>query len=337
VLQIWRWIGGLGVILGLFALAAAGEESAGEASFFAGKRLTYLVGSKPGGGYDTYVRLIARHLETQLPETEIVVRNMPGAGHILCANHLYASEPDGLTIGSFNTGLLYAQLRELDGIQFDLRKLSWIGKAAGEPRVFIVGQESGIATLSDLRSDEPRPTAASGVASASHNEQRLLARALGLSIKIITGFSGREGEMAILRGDVVGTLGSYSALRPFVEAGHARILFRVGGGSDFESIAPDARTRVTADDGQDILDLIEAHSELGRLTAAPPGVPRERLAVLRAAYAGALADPALHSEARRLGLPLAPLGGAETAARIERALDQSATTRTRLAAILEDR
>jgi len=107
---------------------AAAQESAEQ--FFGGKTLTYIVSAEPGGGYDTYGRLIARHMEKYLPVRRIVVRNVTGAGNIIGANTIYVSRPDGLTIGTFNTGLIYGQLLDLQGIRFDLTQMSWIGKMA---------------------------------------------------------------------------------------------------------------------------------------------------------------------------------------------------------------
>src|SRR5438874_1838843 len=79
-----------------------------------------------GGGYDAYGRLVTRYMQKHLPGSRIIVRNVPGAGHIVGANTLYAARPDGLTIGSFNTGLIYDQLMQREGVLFDLRKFGWI-------------------------------------------------------------------------------------------------------------------------------------------------------------------------------------------------------------------
>lgn len=308
--------------LGL-ALASTPAGADPARPFCAGETITYLVATEAGGGYDTYARLIAPHLEKRLPGCRVVVRNVPGAGNIRGTNQLYQSAPDGLTLGTFNTGLVYAQIAGLEGVRFDLRQLSWIGKAAADPRVFVAGSQSGLASVADLRaSAKPVRTAASGVGSASHNETLLLARALGLPIEPVVGYEGREGEMAILRGEVAGTLGSYSSLRPFVANGFGRYLFHVGGAGIVDASIPDARGLGVDPAAPAILDLIESQSQLGRMTAGPPGVPADRLAALRGAYLAALTDPALRAEAERLQLPLAPLGGEEVAAWIERALAQ---------------
>ena len=114
------------------------------AAFFKDKTVTYIVATDPGGGYDTNGRLVAEYMQKHLPGSTVVVQNMPGAGHLIGTNYIYASEPDGLTIGTFNTGLIYGQLAGDPGAKFDLAKMTWIGKVSSDPRVVVVSSESGI-------------------------------------------------------------------------------------------------------------------------------------------------------------------------------------------------
>jgi tripartite-type tricarboxylate transporter receptor subunit TctC len=311
-------------VLGLLAAAAAAAEGA---DFFDGRRITYIVATKPGGGYDTYGRLVAKYLEKHLPGSELVVRNVPGAGNIIGANELYAARPDGLTIGTFNTGLIYAQLLQREGVKFDLRRMSWIGKAAADPRALVVGNETGLRSIEDLRNAEsPILLASSGIGSASNTETTLLTHALGLNVKVILGYMGKDGEMGILRGEVAGTFASYSSLRPFVDNGFGRFLFHVGGDEQFGASVPSAETLVKGAEGRTIVALVKSQAELGRLTAGPPGIPADRLEALRSAYAAALDDPALRAEAQKLQIPIVPLVGEDLARRIDAALDQSPET-----------
>jgi len=295
--------------------------------FFKGKTITYIVATKAGGGYDSYARLIARHMEKQLPDTRIVIRNMPGAGHIIGTNWLYRAKADGLTIGTFNTGLIYAQLSGRNGIQFDLNRFNWIGKAASDTRVMISGHEK-ISDLQDLRTiDKPFLSASSGIGTASHFETTLLARTLGLNIKVIPGYGGNEAEMAVLRGELHGMLGSYSSLRPFVENGNGRFLWSIG---KIDSATTNLLTEPSVTQNQEaraLLNLIQATSTLSRLTAAPPDTPADRIAVLREAYLAALNSPELQQQAQHMRLPIVPESGDVVAARIERALQPSESVR----------
>src|SRR6516162_9342568 len=114
---------------GVFVLlSSTAAFAAATADYFKGKTITYIVATSPGGGYDTYGRLIARYMQKYLPGSRIIVKNVPGAGNIIGANEIYAARADGLTIGMFNTGLIYDQLIARKGVMFDLTKFSWIGK-----------------------------------------------------------------------------------------------------------------------------------------------------------------------------------------------------------------
>jgi len=286
--------------------------------FFKGKRLTYIVATKPGGGYDTFARLIARHLVKYLPVQSVVIKNIPGAGQLIGARQLDAAKPDGLTIGTFNTGLIYSQMLDPQALGMDLRRLSWVGKADHEPRVFIVGTNSGIqdfAALKRLKGDILVVSA--GKASASNIETAMIAHALGLRLKPVQGFSGTEGELAILRGDLVGMLASYSSIRTFIEEGHGRVMFYVGEKPKELGEVPSLENLASNSEGRTIAQIIATASELGRLTAAPIGIPADRLATLREAYRLTLADPDLRHEADTLKLDLAPQGGEEVRKQID--------------------
>lgn len=309
------------LLLALLALPLASRAEPA-LDHFRGKRLTIIVPTKPGGGYDDYARLIARHLPRHLPVAGVVVKNVPGAGHLVGARKLYAAKPDGLTLGTLNSGLLYDQLRGDGDSGLDLRRLSWIGKAAAEPRVLVAARQSGIVSVADLRAAGGRfHIASSGRNTAASLEAVMISKVLGLPLTPVPGFEGSEGELAMMRGDVRGMLGTYSSLRSFVEQGHGRILFFVGQrpeglAAGIPSLAELARD----DDGRAVSELIGRQAGLGRLFAAPPQVPVPILAVLRQAYLDTLSDPRLRSEAATQRLPLDPADGATVAATVAQLL-----------------
>jgi tripartite-type tricarboxylate transporter receptor subunit TctC len=311
------------------ALLTGGAAQAQD--FYEGKTLTYIVATEPGGGYDTYARLIGKYLEKQLG-AKVLIKNVPGAGHIVGTNTLWAAEPDGLTIGTFNTGLIYAQILGREGIQFDLREMAWIGKAGSDPRALVLSTKSDLASVEDLAAaTEPVKFATAGVGSASFTETQLIASALDLDIDVVPGFNGNEGEMAMMRGEIAGQVGSLSSLKPFVDNGDGVFALAIGGG---EAI-PDAASFAKTEKGRSIISLVQAMSVLGRLTAAPPGTPPERVAELRAAYAAALGDPDLLAEAKKLDVPIDPAGGEEVAALVDAALNQSPETVEIIAAAVD--
>jgi tripartite-type tricarboxylate transporter receptor subunit TctC len=314
------------------AIAACITPSAVQAEgYFEGKTITYIIATDPGGGYDTYGRLIGKYLEKHLNAGNVVFRNLPGAGHIVGANTLAASEPDGLTIGTFNTGLIYAQVLQREGVEFDLSKMGWIGKAAADPRVVILGSDSGLKTYEDLKNAAgPVKFAASGVGSASFTDTNLIAAALDLNIEIIPGYNGNEGEMAMLRNEVVGQVGSLSSLQPFVDAGNGTIALGIGG-----DVQPQAVDLADTEKGKSIANLVQALSELARFTAAPAGVPDDVLQELRDAYWASVTDPDLLAEAEKLGIPIEPANGAEVEELVKAALNQSPETVKIIAAAVD--
>ena len=312
----------LGLLIGFALLSCWSSRTAAQsgAEFFAGKTVTYIVATAPGGGYDTNGRLVAEFMQKHLPGSTFVVRNIPGAGQIIGANFIYAAEPDGLTIGTFNTGLIYGQLAGKDGMRFDLSKMSWIGKVASDPRVIVVSSQSGIETFDQLANrKEEIKFAAPGVGSASAVEQAMLVNSLGLPIKVITGYNGDEDQLAMLRGEVEGTVGSRSSFQRFVNEGHGKMIAQIGGSS---ADVPLLGTLTDGDKGKKALLLIESQSNISRVTAGPPGIPAHRLDALRTAYAAATSDPAFLAKAKQLGLPVDPATGEVLATAILRALDQ---------------
>jgi tripartite-type tricarboxylate transporter receptor subunit TctC len=318
----------------LLALGAIGPAAA-QSNLFDGKTLTYIVATKPGGGYDTMGRLVARYLEKHLPGSRIIVKNVPGAAHLIGAKTIYAADPDGLTIGSFNTGLISLQMTSKDFGDLDLVKMSWIGKAAIESRVLVVSAKSSVKSLDDFRNpDRKVKVAASGKGAASYQEIRMLSRAFNLNVDIITGFEGTEAELSMMRGEIDAYLGSASSLKSFVDNGNGKIILEIGGKPDSPYLQ--ASSIATGKAAKSIIAFIATQAQLSRLTAGPPAVPAEQLQALRDAYMAALTDPALLAEAEKLELPIAPLGGDAVADRIRAAFAQTPEAQALLKELLKD-
>ena len=303
------------------AAAMCAPTLATEPDYYQGKNVSYIVSTNAGGGYDAYARLIGGYLEHYLNADHVIIRNVPGAGHIVGANTLARSKPDGLTIGTFNAGLIYGQLQGKSVMRFDLRDFGWIGKAAGEPRAIVVSEKCSIKTMGDLlAAEEPVIFAGAGIGSASYADTRLLSEALGLNIKIIPGYGGTEGEMAMMRGEICAQLASTSSVQGFVDAGYGSYILAIGGVIDG---VPNAMEYATTDRARQIVELISALAQLGRITAAPPGTSNAQLNVLRAAYKSALEDPALLAEGKKKGRPIDPAFGDDVKQLVIAALDQT--------------
>lgn len=305
-------------------LCACAREVSDEDDFYRAKTISYIVATDPGGGYDSYARLISSYMQKNMPVDNIIVRNVPGAGHLVGANTLYRSKPDGLTIGTFNIGLVYGQLVGKEGMTFDLRDLEWIGKAAGEPRSIVVSKDCPIQTIEDLMAaDEPVKFGSAGLGSASWSDMMLLAKALELKVTVIPGFQGNEGEMSMLRGEICAIMGSTSSFLHFVEAGYGSLILSVGG--EIEGV-PNAMDVARTAKAKQLVGIIDLLAQLGRVTAAPPGTPQDRLHELRAAYQASLQDPNLLAEAKQMGKPIDTAYGDDVKQLVVRALDQSPET-----------
>ncbi|WP_331376874.1 Bug family tripartite tricarboxylate transporter substrate binding protein [Sinorhizobium chiapasense] len=297
------------------ALAEDGVE------FFNGKTINYIVATAPGGVYDTNGRLVAQYMQKYLPGSTFVVQNMPGAGHLLGTNYIYASEPDGLTFGTFNTGLLYGQLSGDPNIKFDLTKMSWIGKVASDPRIILVTKESGIESYEQMKAlKEPIKFATAGKGSASMIEATMFVKALKLPIQVVSGYNGNEDQLAMMRGEVQGVIGSRSEFQQFVDEGKGRFIAQVGG---TETDVPQLASMVDDATAKEVVGLIESQSGISRLSAGPAGIPEDRLKALRDAYKAATTDPEFIEKARALGLPVDPAVGDEVGTRVEKALDRA--------------
>lgn len=317
----------IGATLAVATVAGDGNVQAGteeDRAFFAGKTIEYIVSHSPGGGYDVYARLIARHLEKHLPGTTIAVRNVTGAGGIIGAAKLYGSKPDGLTIGTFNTGLIASQLVGIEGLRFDLRDFDWIGKASTDPRVLVVSTHTSYQSMDDLRRvQSPLLLAANGVGGLAYAQSLIFSSAADFPIKVVPGFLGTEAELAMIRGDVEAHVAAYTSMAPFVANGHGRIIFQLGARQPHPAATHPSITEYVSDpDDLRVLRFMDGQCRLMRLTAAPPGVPPERLAVLREAYMATLSDPEFLAEAERLGLSIDPMEGSEVAAAVAEMLDQ---------------
>ncbi|MBI4632553.1 MAG: hypothetical protein HY742_01480 [Deltaproteobacteria bacterium] len=289
-----------------FSLPSILNAAPADLNFYKGRIINYIVSTKPGGGYDTYARVIGKHMQKYIPGATVVIKNMPGAGHIIGANETYLAKPDGLTMGTFNTGLIYSQILKQPGIRFDLTKYSWVGKAASDQRVLVVGNKTPYMSIKDIiESKEAVKMAASGVGSSAYNETILTAVALGANMKPLPGYAGREGEMAILRGEVAGTNGAYTGLLGFIKAGECRVLLQIGARKhkDMPNV-PLASELKLSPKGKALFQLIVAVNELGRLTGAPPNVPAGRLQVLRDAYKKAVTSPEFLREVEKMGLDI---------------------------------
>jgi tripartite-type tricarboxylate transporter receptor subunit TctC len=297
-----------------------------DVAFYNGKTVTFVVATSAGGGYDTYARQIAPYIQKYLPGSTVIVKNSPGAGHIIGANEVYAAKPDGLTFGTFNTALIFSQIVGAQGIQFDLTKYSWIAKLSSDNRVLLMGAKTPYKTFDDAvkaSATTPVVLSSAGVSSASNIDALLLQQAMGLKVKMIAGYTGNDSDLAILRGEVEGEVGSASSLAHFVDSGDGRILLQIGMKKDpalgnvplLSDIAPANKKAIS--------DLLLVDASIGRLVAAPPGLPEARRLALVQAFQKATADPEYLANMQKAKLPVDPSFGDDVGNLIKSSLTQT--------------
>ncbi len=293
--------------------------------FYKGKNLTFIVATKPGGGYDTYARTIAKYLQKYLPGSTVVIKNVPGAGHIIGANELYAAKADGLTIGTFNTALIFGQIVGQEGIKFDLAKFSWITKMSSDNRVVMVGAKTPFKTFDDLvKASQNKPIlfATNGPTSAAHVDALLVQEATGLKVKTVAGYQGKDADLAILRGEVEAEVGSFGSLKGLIDSGDARFVLQIGKEKDPTMKDLPIISEVVKKDKLGMSALLVANATLGRLVAAPPDLPAARRAALVQAFQKSLADPEFLADAKKADLEIDPAFGDDVTKLVKDALNQ---------------
>jgi tripartite-type tricarboxylate transporter receptor subunit TctC len=290
------------------------------AAYFKDKTVTYIVATGPGGGNDFYGRLNSRHMQRFLPGSKFVVRNMPGAGHIIGTNFIYHAKPNGLTLGTFSTGITYTQIVKRKGVKFDLTKMSWIGKGATDTRVVVVSKKSEFKTFEDiLKTKRPFKFGVSGAGSGSFNEAYMIGHAFNLPSRVLMGYSGSERAMGMMRGEIDGTVGGHSSLLEVAGLGGGKLIVQFGGNIPG---LPDARDYAKTEMAKKIVTFIEGQGTMYRFCAGPPHIPLDRLEALRDAYMKAYASKELQAEAKRAGRPVDPLRGDKVAKMIKGVINQ---------------
>jgi tripartite-type tricarboxylate transporter receptor subunit TctC len=315
----------LGVLL--LALVLAPRPAGAQEDFYRGKTLRVIVGFSAGGGYDTYTRALARHMSRHIPgNPAILVENMTGAGSLIAANYVYkAAKPDGLTLGHFSGGLLLGQVLGQKGVEFDAKKFEYVGAWAREHVVCGIHARTGVANLEQWKASRT-PLKLGGVAPGSatpDNATRLLKAATGLPIQLVTGYKGTADiRLAVDSGELGGSCWGWNSVRvtwrKALDAGEVRVVLQMAPKAhpDLPAV-PLASSLVTTDEGRAFLDVIYSEAALTRAYTLPPGTPKDRVAVLRKAFADTLRDPAFLAEADKAKLEIDLVSGEE----LERALD----------------
>ena len=298
--------------------AASGGAQAPEA-FFKGRQITFLIGAGAGGGYDAYYRTFARHVVHHIPgEPTIVPKNMPAASGLAAANTLYtAAERDGATIGAFPNNIPMDPLFGNPGARYDPRKLNWLGSIGKLENVCATWITSPVKTIAQAREREV-VVAAAAATSNSAIMPKVLNALLGTRFKPIMGYDPGSGmTLALESGETEGVCGlswsTIKAARPhWIKDNKLNVIVQLGLAKLPElPDVPAALDLVTDPVKKQVLGLILVRQELGRPLAAPPGVPADRLEILRGAFDATMKDPQFLAEAAKLELEIEPLSAPE--------------------------
>jgi tripartite-type tricarboxylate transporter receptor subunit TctC len=308
------------LIAALSSNGAAAQDAV--AQFFRGKQISVIVGSSAGGGYDIYARLLARHMSRHIPGNPVLVAsNMPGAASTAAAAHLYNTAPkDGTVIGALqNTIILDALLDEAKRARFDASKLVYLGSATTDHYICIARADAPVKSFQQLQAQELL-IGASQPGTSTRDFPVLLNTMAGARFRIVSGYPGtREITLAIEKGEVQGLCGfswsSLAAQRPdWLKSGFIRVLVQEhdkGNPVINKMGVPLAVDFATSPENRQILELFYSSETFGRPYMLPPGMPAERVAVLRAAFMATMRDQELLADAQKIGLDIDPISGEE--------------------------
>ena len=306
----------------IYGLTATAAVAASGDDFFRGKVIRIVVGFSAGGGFDTFARTLSRYMGKHVPgNPSIIVENMTGAGSLISANHIYkVAKPDGLTIGAFNGNQILGQLIGAQGINFDARKMEWMGAPGYNHDLCVLSQKIGIASGEQwLAAKAPLKLGGSAPGTPTDDGPKILKEAIGLPMRLISGYKGTADiRVAVESGEVDGICGfSWSSVRSTwrkaIES--AQVIVVMQNAPKAHADLPKVPLAISFAKSAEARQLIEAGvhqpSAITYGYSLPPGTPKERMQVLRKAFLQAVKDADFLNDASKANLEIAPASGEE--------------------------
>ena len=331
-----RWLRAVAALV--VAVAVIGPRLARgqqDDDYFKGKTITVYVGQPPGGGYDLYGRLLARHLGRHLPgNPTVIVSNMPGAQGIQSLNFMYHLAPrDGTALALAAQYACQDQVVGTLGVQYDAAKFNWIGRLAANVDILYVWNTVPIKTATDLESRETLLASDGGLAT---NYAALLHLVMGAQLKLVRGYPGTQAvNLALERGEAEAAVSSLNTIRTiwgeWLRTGKIRVLVQ-----NRPSRHPDLADVPTIDElpgaaeHKDVVAFFVNSALMGRSILAPPEVPADRVTMLREAFDATMKDELFQAETKQSNVEIDPMGGAEVQKLSERLLSVDAAARSLL-------
>lgn len=311
------------MILILVLVFSLGWSSAplAQAPFYQGKTINILVGTKAGDVYDLYPRLLAEFLPKHIPGSpNIIVQNVPGAASLIAANQVYnIAKPDGLTLAAIYPALYFDQLIKKPEVKYDWAKWNWIGSPVTSNHLLYMRADTPYKSVDDVRKATTAPKCGStGIASTGYYMPKLMEEVLGTKFDIVSGYvSGQDIDLAVERGELqcrAFTITAYFAREPFItwrKQNFVNVLIQTGGKRDprlkeSPTIYEVMDRYKVGEAGRSLTKVILASGDMGRPIVAPPGVPPERVKILRDAFDKTVTEAAFLAEAERRRLEIDP-------------------------------
>jgi tripartite-type tricarboxylate transporter receptor subunit TctC len=310
-------------LAGLVGIATGADAQASSHKFYKGKRMSLIVGYPAGGGYDTYTRLLAKHMKKHVPgNPSVIVKNMVGAGSIKAASYLANIAPkDGTVFGTFSRSITLTKLLGTMKMDFDPFKLTYLGSLSSykdDAYMVLVRADTPYKTIKDLQDPGQPPAIFSATApgSTGYDVPFMLKTVLGLRLKIIAGYPGsKQGALAFDRNEVNGVsqgLSSIRATQPhWIAEKKGRFLLQYGRFTRHPSFpnVPTGRELAPNAEALALIKLQEAPLFMARPYAAPPGMPAGRTKALKKAFMDTANDPVFVDAGKRLKIDISPIDG----------------------------
>jgi tripartite-type tricarboxylate transporter receptor subunit TctC len=336
----------LNVCLITLTILGATIRNIAAAEFYQGKTVRFVVGYAPGGGYDTYTRAVARYIGGHIPgNPSIVVDNMEGAGSLLAANYMFnKAEPDGLTVGNFNSGMVTQQALDARGIRFDAQKFGWVGAPGkGWPTCMVMGF-TGMRTLDDvLKSGDKLRFGGTRAGASSDDLPKLMNALMGTNLRVISGYKGTGPIRVALQSREINALCSgWESMRVTARAlldaqGDDKLIPFVFHGRVEDPEVKDLPQYTKVIKGEENLAAFKAwvnQYEFQRPLMVPPKTPKDRLLTLRMALQKTLTDPQFLADARKSKLVIENVTGEDVEGSVKEILSISPSVRKKLEVLL---
>lgn len=306
----------LALLIGL--MAGVFDASAQTQDFYKDKTIRFIVGYSPGGSFDLYTRVIARHFPKHVPgNPTTIVENMTGAGGIIAANNLYnVAKPDGLTIGAWAAPLVLQQIMGNEAAKFDGRKFGYLGVPSPYDTVCTFNDKSGIASMNDwFAAKRPMKISSIGPGTSTSDIPKLLKAALNLPLEVLDGYKGgADARLAVESGEVDGYCGSWQTVetvwRSAYESGKIRAILQASlePYSKYKEV-PLAISYAKTDVARQLVTVADSAHGAQFPYTVPPGVPKDRLEILQKGFVSTLKDPELLAEATKSKLDIEVIDG----------------------------